>query len=570
MRTNNILGIFMLGVSLLFTGCSDFLDSEDNSSISGDSFYQTEEDCRAATAPLYSKVWFHFNDKFYYGMGDGRGYNLRAPYSDYIYPYTDLNESGLTGSLVQAWESFYIVVQQANKVINSIKAGKMSEEVKPQYIAEARFMRGVAYYYLTMLWGNVILNENSDELVSNPIVAPCPATDVFEFAMRDLEYAAKYLPETSYANGRVNRYSAFAMLSRVYLTYAGYSSNPNSGSRNGEYLEMAKKAALKVMENKQFSLMDDYADLFKIENNNNSETLFALQWVAKSDVYGESNTIQNYFAYGSDVTGTDRAWGGATVAQPNVVWEYEQGDTRRKATWMAYGDFYPELMSDKGGLQMEYSETQLNCKKYVCGSSKDNASITYGSTPINTYMIRLAEVYLNYAEACFGTDLTLTAIKTGDIESDSKVTATLGTNAVCTDAKALECYNAIRQRAGLAPAKKQFTFDDLRRERRLEFCLEGQYWYDMTRWAYYQQQAVMNYITGQMRDTNIPVLWDAETQSLKIDTEKDATKRSVGNVQESIFLLPYPESETVQNPLLKGTPEAYTFTEERITDLFNE
>ena len=70
----------MLGVSLLFTGCSDFLDSEDNSSISGDSFYQTEEDCRAATAPLYSKVWFHFNDKFYYGMGDGRGYNLRAPY----------------------------------------------------------------------------------------------------------------------------------------------------------------------------------------------------------------------------------------------------------------------------------------------------------------------------------------------------------------------------------------------------------------------------------------------------------------------------------------------------------
>ncbi len=116
--------------------------------------------------------------------------------------------------------------------------------------------------------------------------------------------------------------------------------------------------------------MDNYADLFNIENNNNSETLFALQWVANSDTYGESNTIQNYFAYGSDVTGTDRAWGGATVAQPNAVWEYEQGDTRRKATWMAYGDFYPELMSDKGGLTVEYSESQLNCKKYVCGSSK--------------------------------------------------------------------------------------------------------------------------------------------------------------------------------------------------------
>ena len=569
MKTNKYICSFVLAASLLFTGCSDFLDSKDNSNIAGDNFYLSEEDCKAATAPLYSKVWFHFNDKFYYGMGDGRGYNLRAPYSDYIYPFTDLNESGLTSPLVQAWESLYIVVQQANKVINGIKGGSMSESVKPQYIAEARFMRGVAYYYLGMLWGNVILNENSDELVANPIVAPSPASDVFEFVMRDLEYAAKYLPETSYATGRVNQYSAFAMLSRVYLTYAGYSDNKNSGTRNSEYLELAKKAALKVIENKNFSLMDNYADLFKIENNNNSETLFALQWVANSDTYGESNTIQNYFAYGSDVTGTDRAWGGATVAQPNAVWEYEQGDTRRKATWMAYGDFYPELMSDKGGLTVEYSESQLNCKKYVCGSSKDNASISYGNTPINTYMIRLAEVYLNYAEACFGNNLTLTANKTGDIDSDSKISVTLGTNVSCTDDNALEYYNAVRTRAGLAPLKNSFTFNDLRRDRRLELCLEGQYWYDMVRWANFQQQAVMNYITGQMRDTNIPVLWDATAQTLSIDSSKDATNRSIGTVKESIFLLPYPESETVQNPLLKGTPVPYTFTEDRITDLFN-
>lgn len=565
MKTNKYLYTLTLAVSLLFTGCSDFLDSTDNSHIAGDNFYQTEEDCKAATAPLYSKVWFHFNDKFYYGMGDGRGYNLRAPYSNYIYPFTDLNESGLTGPLVQAWESFYIVVQQANKVINGIKSGSMSEDIKPQYIAEARFMRGVAYYYLAMLWGNVILNENSDELVANPIVAPSPVSDVYEFVMRDLEYAAKYLPETSYATGRVNKYSAFAMLSRIYLTYAGYSSDPNSGTRNGEYLELAKKAAMKVIENTNFGLMENYADLFKIENNNNKETLFALQWVAKSDVYGESNTIQNYFAYGSDVTGTSKAWGGATVAQPNVIWEYEQGDVRRKATWMAYGDYYSELMSDKGGLTFEYSESQLNCKKYVCGSNKDNPDITEGSTPINTYMIRLGEVYLNYAEAAFGTSLSFNSEKSAD---DMEVT--LGTNVSCDDPTAFELYKAIRTRAGLPTTGSSFTFDDLRRERRLELCLEGQYWYDMVRWAYYQQQTVLKYITGQKRDTNIPVLWDSTAQTLSEDTSKDRTQRSVGNVQASIFLLPYPESETVQNPLLKDTPVPYQFTEERITDeLFN-
>ena len=48
----------MLAVALAFAGCSDFLDSEDNSNIAGDNFYQTEDDFRAATAPLYNKVWF--------------------------------------------------------------------------------------------------------------------------------------------------------------------------------------------------------------------------------------------------------------------------------------------------------------------------------------------------------------------------------------------------------------------------------------------------------------------------------------------------------------------------------
>ena len=76
MKTSKYIYSFMLAVALAFAGCSDFLDSEDNSNIAGDNFYQTEDDFRAATAPLYNKVWFDFNDKFYYGLGDGRGFNL--------------------------------------------------------------------------------------------------------------------------------------------------------------------------------------------------------------------------------------------------------------------------------------------------------------------------------------------------------------------------------------------------------------------------------------------------------------------------------------------------------------
>lgn len=235
-----------------------------------------------------------------------------------------MTETGLTGPLVSAWGSLYNIVQQTNKIINGIKGNSSnSEEVKNPYIAEARFMRGVAYSYLAMLWGNVIINEDTDELVANPIVNTSPVSDVYEFAMRDLEFAAKYLPEVSSAAGRVNKYSAFGMLSRVYLTYAGYSSNPNSATRNQDYLDLAKKAALKVIENRNFELMTDYADLFMIDKNNNSETLFALQWVSNG-TYGECNTIQDYFACESAITGNDRAWGGYVFAQPDVIWEYEK------------------------------------------------------------------------------------------------------------------------------------------------------------------------------------------------------------------------------------------------------
>ena len=146
--------------------------------------------------------------------------------------------------------------------------------------------------------------------------------------------------------------------------------------------------------------------------------------------------------------------------------------------------------------------------------------------------------------------------------------AILGNNPSTDDADAMEYFNKVRKRAGLEP-QNSITYEDIRRERRLELCLEGQYWYDLVRRAYYKQQEVLNYITGQDRGTAIPVVWDADTQTLKRDEDSDETKRAIGDVDSSIFLLPYPESETVQNPLLKADPMPYAFKEDRITDLFN-
>lgn len=546
MKVKNIIFAVSAFAALSLTACDDFLEVEPNDRLLNENYYNSEEDCNSAVTALYTKVWFDFNDKFYFGMGDGRGGNLLAPYSDYIYPFADLSETGLTGPLVSAWSSFYVVVSQSSRIINGINNSSLNGDAKSRYIAEARFMRGVAYYYLASLWGNAILYENPDDLVNNPLQSPSPRAEVYEFAIRDMEYAALYLPEAT-SGGRVNRYSAYGMLSRFYLTTAFLQDDPNGGQANAELLDLAKKAAKKVITDGPFKLMDNYKDLFEIDNNNNVETMFALQWLPGVTTYGMINCHQAYLAYGSAITNDDAAWGSYTYAYPECILEFlkEDNEVRRKYTWMAEGDYYPTIDIAHGGLTADNGASRINAKKGVTGSTKDNASIARMNSGLNTYMMRYAEVLLNYAEA------------------------TLGANESSTDAEALKYINMVRSRAKV-PAISKFTWGDLRHENRMEFTLEGKYWYDLMRRALYKQQEVVNYVVSQDRGVITPYKWDKTAQSYTINEDSNPSSRAIGEIDESIFLLPYPETELIQNPLLKGSTVNYSFTEDRLTNkLFN-
>ena len=557
MKTKKIIYLFTIACSFFLFACEDFLDTTPNDRITGTSL--TADNLPALTAPLYNKVWFDFNDKFFYGLGDGMAYNLNAPYSDYIYPFADFSVTGLTGPLISAWSSFYQVIQQSNTVIKTIAVTNADEAIKQQYIAEARFMRGLAYWHLASLWYNAIITDDPTPLATNPVVSVNPQKDVYEFAIRDMEFAAKYLPEATSQAGRINRYSAYGMLSRFYLAYSGlvasnYGSNPNIGTRDQSYLDLAKKAAEMVINRGSFKLMNNYPDLFMIENNNNSESLFAFQWIPglnSSNGNGTINGQQAYFAFGSLVTGDDAAWGGGGTGCPyDMIKEYELNDTiRRKATWMGNGDHYPEINKANGGLTYDEATFStaprwLSVKKGVTGSNKDNSAIGRQNSALDNYMMRLAEVYLNYAEAI------------------------LGNNASSSDATALEYFNKVRTRAGL-PVKESIAYEDIRHERRVEFCMEGRYWYDLVSRAYYKQQEVIDYINNvQARGTVINYLFTAPN-NLRIDPDRDPGSRPVGRMSAATFRLPYPESELIQNPKLGASPEPYVFTEERITDLFN-
>lgn len=579
MKTKYIISTIALTGVLALTGCEDFLEQKNTHDLNQQTFFDSEAALRAATAPLYNYVWAGFNDKFYYGMGDGRANNITAQYSDYIYPYTNLSETSLSQGLTDAWNSFYSVVAQANNTINNItdySAPTLSEDSKRASIAEARFMRGTAYWYIASLWGVGIIYTNTSSMVNNYVVPANPGVDVIEFAIRDLEYAAKYLPKTPADAGRVTCYSAYGMLSRVYLSMAGLTTDGlyngsnvatdfNRGTRNQTYLDLAKRAALKVIAESGAGLIDNYGDLFAAKSfNNNSESLFQLQWLPATQANSSAcgNTMVRFLAWSTMVADKD-AWGGATYCSWNLWEEFKTykdetlGKTvddavRRHYSVASYGEFYPDMNMKNGGYT--YGETEnpgnqgANIKKYVIGTTADNGGISEpGNSGTNTYMMRLAEVYLNYTEAV------------------------LGNSASTTDT---EYFNRVRTRAKME-SKKSITYEDLRHERRMEFAFEGQYWYDLVRRSYYRQQEVINYMNHQQRNASYE--YQTESDVYEISPDYVEPGNGVATATANSLILPMSDTDQSKNPYLKpdtgGNLQtvAYEFGEKEVSeeDLFN-
>ncbi len=102
--------------------------------------------------------------------------------------------------------------------------------------------------------------------------------------------------------------------------------------------------------------------------------------------------------------------------------------------------------------------------------------MTIWSSPEHFAMLRLADVYLVYAEAI------------------------LGNNATTTDGDALMYFNKVRTRAGVDPAP-MLSADTILRERRVELAFEGQYWTDLVRLSYYQPDKAVNILNNQKRHT---------------------------------------------------------------------
>jgi hypothetical protein len=515
--------IIVLLITAAIAGCKkSFLDRPSESQISSDNFYKTTSDLRLATADLYGgATWWLWNTDAYLQLGDMLSGNAYfGYYGDYVQLFTR-TITAQNSILLNGWTGLYNTIGQCNTVINAIQeqsAASISATDKDAALGEAKFVRGVAYYHLAMLWGAVPIIEDNRKLIDNPLLQRNVVADVYKFITNDLSFAAQYLPASD-DKGRVTAWSAQGMLAKVYLTMAGL--GQTGGTRNQAYLDSAKKYAGNVCKKSGLSLRPDYYDLFKAQNNDNQESLFSLQWAAGVG-WGLGNALQADFGISGTVL-PQQAGGWQPLAATYDLYQYytAKDTVRRKASFSLPGDYYPELNAANGG----FTATSANMKKHTIGNEKDNNSptMTIWCSIEHNAILRLADVYLIYAEAI------------------------LGNNATTADADALTYFNKVRTRAGVDPAPV-LNIDTILTERRIELAFEGQYWFDLVRLSYYNPNKAVNMLNNQQRTTF--------TYSNGVATP-DVPRTDIVPATASAFTLQLPASEVTTDPKLTDPPVPY-------------
>ena len=592
MKLINIFKGAMVGVlALSMVSCEDFLNrpTEDNYNV--DNFYKTDDQVEQGVNFLYNSPWYDFQRAFI-KIGEVMSGNMYWGSS----PYLTFTTNGTDGDLVNMSYSLWAVNGHSNTVItNILNSEGPSQAAKNKAIGEALTWKAMAYFYMVRTFGEVpIVHDNNQILTSGTYndLRKADRASIYEYIIMTLEKAMELLPkQNSGWNGRIDYYSAEALLAKVYLTRAGL-----SGSLNNDDLKKAADHAEDVILNSGRTLTPEYSDIFRLApavHNATGESLIAWQWECSSGRWTAQNTLQSDlcfegFSEFGDLWG---GWGGPSydlalafgadpVLGPAEI--QKVADKRRQATLMMAGDFYDYFwtskktaVDSKNGFNYLYflysgdanyaaygvpAQFEGPCGsqnvKHLFGDGADHeAALGFSAARMSyqlpTHLLRLGDVYLICAEA---------NLLTGN------------------SAKALEYTNAIRERAGVE-ALASVSFEDIWKERRLELAGEGDRWYDYVRLAYYDKATAMADLSAQKMNSvynydqacknywytgcggsleDIPedlTAFDPTKAEWKTDFENevryndDDPARST-YVNENIFTLPLPSEDVVFNPHL--------------------
>lgn len=429
----------------------------------------------------------------------------------------DINDA--TYHITDKWEELYVGIFRANQLIQNIEEADPSifrGDNKKQIEAQARFLRAWFYWQLAHTYGGAVMHlkvvENDADFhkpfstieeVNNTIIIP------------DLEFAVENLPQIweGINKGRATWGAASSLLGKVYL----YDKN---------WINAAEKFK-QVIESGIYNLVPNIRHNWSEENELNEESIFETVYSTELSPGINGNAVDdNNNASGAEASTLSRAFGqlnfgGYNTLLPSYILHemfvfdeidvtnsINDGNTQSKRMSESIcplngeTDYYGLPIGERDGWvygQSAYIKKHTNWYHLPAEDSQNRSGINFRH-------IRLADVYLMYAEAVLEVNGDVqTAIEYIDKVRARAGVITLSEYIESNNGRIPELHKSVQVYGPhpLVEVTPESVMTHLRRvERPLELCFEGHRWKDLVRWGIVREVFEELLVDEEWRITN--------------------------------------------------------------------
>ncbi|OZI05311.1 RagB/SusD family nutrient uptake outer membrane protein [Siphonobacter sp. BAB-5385] len=501
----------LYGLLPLLMGCNRDFDAPNPNSLTVEQFWQSQNDAvRGVNAvysglhrtPLYGRwMFYHTSLRSDEGFGSGGDIGLNNLMS---FVQTDYNQNLTAGT----WADSYVVIWRANQVLENVPGITMDETVKRRLLAEAKVLRALMYFNLVSLFNRPPLILRS--VLTSDTPSNATPEQIWAQIQTDLTEAAPDLPLRYSGDdlGRVTRGSAYGLLGKALMQ-----------QRKFQEAQTALAWFITGEGRDVYRLMPNYRDNFIITQENNTESVFEIQFAQNNNETTDDDTQEGaVINVGASLPqflaprgvgfsdGAARRWmigemqkerttTGARDPRVEASFLYDSTDVRGPSQTLIYGQTFASRYGTGPDRNSVWFRKPLN----------DHWKNEEGFRSPNNYrLIRYADILLLYAECL---------------------------NELGRTTEAYTYVDQIRQRVGLArlttaqPGLSQAQFrTQIKHERVTELSGEGQRWFDLQRW-------------GELTEANLPALRARDPEFGSFTLDKSA-------------YYPIPQSDLDLNPSL--------------------
>ena len=487
----------------LFLSCSDMLDKEPYGQFTADLL--SEDDLDGTIAGAYAGLEAHFfgNNEAFDGPSTNWVLDVRSDDAlkggGQVSMEVDIHQLEIedikdnNACALNKWRNSFYAISRCNKAIETVSETGIAETRKAALLGEVRLLRAFYYFDAIRCFERIPYFIEGEDL-SSKSNTEFTRDEILSKIKDDLTYAYENMPETAASEGRFNRYGAAALMARVCC----YTS---------DWADVERYADI-VIKSGKYSVYENYGDMSKIEFNNQKESILALQVTTENDnLHGNWSNLLNC-TFSDDGNGNSLYGGGDDffLASQNLVNAFATNDdglpyldgNGPQVTLTSTVDPRLDMTVGRiGGKWRGHDYTDKWCRAYdIYGEysgkkwyidPSDPATVIgrlpWGCSNLNFIFLRYSDVLLMKAEALIeqGRDLDTARQLINEVRQKAVRTMNQAGSYTPVDLNAqADYYVATYPATGW---NQDYARRALRMERRLEFAMEGQRWFDLCRWG---------------------------------------------------------------------------------------